>query len=40
MGTVDVCGDGVPRRVVCLGLPCKVQKLDLSRLLLTANETA
>jgi hypothetical protein len=25
MGTVDVCGDGVPRRVVCLGLPCKVK---------------
>jgi hypothetical protein len=24
MGTVDVCGDGVPHRVVCLGLPCKV----------------
>jgi hypothetical protein len=23
MGTVDVCGDGVPRHVVCLGLPCK-----------------
>jgi hypothetical protein len=23
MGTVDLCGDGVPRRVVCLGLPCK-----------------
>jgi hypothetical protein len=25
MGTVDVCGDGVPRHVVCLGLPCKVK---------------
>jgi hypothetical protein len=24
MGTVDVCGDGVPRHVVCLGLPSKV----------------
>jgi hypothetical protein len=24
-GTVDVCGDGVPRHVVCLGLPCKVK---------------
>jgi hypothetical protein len=24
MGTVDVCGDGVSRHVVCLGLPCKV----------------
>jgi hypothetical protein len=24
MGTVDVCGNGVPLRVVCLGLPCKV----------------
>jgi hypothetical protein len=23
MGTVDVCGDGVPRHVMCLGLPCK-----------------
>jgi hypothetical protein len=23
MGTVDVRGDGVPRHVVCLGLPCK-----------------
>jgi hypothetical protein len=23
MGTVDVCGDGVPIHVVCLGLPCK-----------------
>jgi hypothetical protein len=23
MGTVDVCGDGVPLHVVCLGLPCK-----------------
>jgi hypothetical protein len=23
MGTVDVGGDGVPRHVVCLGLPCK-----------------
>jgi hypothetical protein len=25
MGTVDVCGDGVPLHVVCLGLPCKVK---------------
>jgi hypothetical protein len=25
MGTVDVCGDGVPLYVVCLGLPCKVK---------------
>jgi hypothetical protein len=25
MGTVDVCGDGVPHHVVCLGLPCKVE---------------
>jgi hypothetical protein len=24
MGTVDVCGDGVPLIVMCLGLPCKV----------------
>jgi hypothetical protein len=24
MGTVDVCGDGVPLHVMCLGLPCKV----------------
>jgi hypothetical protein len=24
METVDVCGDGVPRHVVCLGLSCKV----------------
>jgi hypothetical protein len=23
MGMVDVCEDGVPRHVVCLGLPCK-----------------
>jgi hypothetical protein len=23
MGTVDVCVNGVPRHVVCLGLPCK-----------------
>jgi hypothetical protein len=23
MGMVDVCGDGVPLYVVCLGLPCK-----------------
>jgi hypothetical protein len=22
MGTVDVCGDGVPLHVMCLGLPC------------------
>jgi hypothetical protein len=21
----NVCGDGVPRHVVCLGLPCKVE---------------
>jgi hypothetical protein len=25
MGTVDVCRDRVPRHVVCLGLPCKVE---------------
>jgi hypothetical protein len=25
MGTVDMCGDGVPGHVVCLGLPCKVK---------------
>jgi hypothetical protein len=25
MGTVDVCGDEVPRHVMCLGLPCKVK---------------
>jgi hypothetical protein len=25
MGMVDVCGDGVPHHVVCLGLPCKVK---------------
>jgi hypothetical protein len=25
MGKVDVCGDGVPRHVVCLRLPCKVK---------------
>jgi hypothetical protein len=25
MGTVDMCGDGVPRHVMCLGLPCKVE---------------
>jgi hypothetical protein len=25
MGTVDVCGDGVPLNVMCLGLPCKVR---------------
>ena len=24
METVDVYGDGVPRHVVCLGLPCTV----------------
>jgi hypothetical protein len=24
MGTVDMCGDGVPRHVMCLGLLCKV----------------
>jgi hypothetical protein len=24
-GTTDVCGDGVPRHVMCLGLPCKVK---------------
>jgi hypothetical protein len=23
MGTIDVCGGGEPRHVVCLGLPCK-----------------
>jgi hypothetical protein len=39
-GTVDVCGDRVPWHVVCLGLPCKVLKLDSNRLLLAANETA
>jgi hypothetical protein len=38
MGTVDVCGDGVPRHFVCLGLPCKDKNSD--RLLLAANETA
>jgi hypothetical protein len=25
MGTIDMCGDGVPLHVVCLGLPCKVK---------------
>jgi hypothetical protein len=25
IGTVDMCGDGVPLHVVCLGLPCKVK---------------
>jgi hypothetical protein len=41
MGTVDMCGDGVPLHVVCLGLPCKdKKKLDSNRLLLAANETA
>jgi hypothetical protein len=25
MGSVDVCGDGLPHHVVCLGLPCKVK---------------
>jgi hypothetical protein len=25
MRIVGVCGDGVPRHVVCLGLPCKVK---------------
>jgi hypothetical protein len=39
MGTTDMCGDGVPLHVECLGLPCKV-KLDSNRLLLAANETA
>jgi hypothetical protein len=39
-GTIDVCGDGVPLHIVCLGLPCKVLKLDSNRLLLAANETA
>jgi hypothetical protein len=39
MGMADVCGDGVPLHVVCLGLPCKV-KLDSNHLLLAANETA
>ena len=24
-GTDDMCGDGVPLHVVCLGLPCKVK---------------
>jgi hypothetical protein len=24
-GTIDMCGDGVPLHVVCLGLPCKVK---------------
>jgi hypothetical protein len=32
--------DGVPWHVVCLGLLCKVLKLDSNRLLLAANETA
>jgi hypothetical protein len=27
MGTIDVCGDGVPLHFVCLDLPCKVQNL-------------
>jgi hypothetical protein len=40
MRTVDVCGDGMPRHVMCLGLTCMVHKLDLNRLLLVANETA
>jgi hypothetical protein len=40
MGTIDVCGDGVPRHVVCLGLPCQDKKLDSNRLLLAATETA
>jgi hypothetical protein len=39
MGTIDVCGDGVPLHVLCLGLPCKV-KLDSNRLLFTANENS
>jgi hypothetical protein len=25
MGTTDMCGDGVPLNVVCLGLPFKVK---------------
>ena len=25
MGTIDMCGDGVPLHVACLGLPCKVK---------------
>jgi hypothetical protein len=25
MGTIDVCGNGVPLHVVCLDLPCKVK---------------
>jgi hypothetical protein len=25
MGTFDMCGDGVPLHVMCLGLPCKVK---------------
>jgi hypothetical protein len=40
MGTIDMCEDGVPLHVVCLGLPFKVWKLDSNRLLLAANETA
>jgi hypothetical protein len=25
MGMADMCGDGAPLYVVCLGLPCKVE---------------
>jgi hypothetical protein len=25
MGTVDMCGDGVPLHVMCLDLPCKAK---------------
>jgi hypothetical protein len=25
MGTIDMCGDGVPLHIVCLGLPCMVK---------------
>jgi hypothetical protein len=39
MAMVDVCGDGVPLHVMCLGLLARL-KLYSNRLLLTANETA
>jgi hypothetical protein len=39
MGTADVCADGVPLHVVCLGLPCKVKTRFESSASL-ANETA
>jgi hypothetical protein len=39
MRTVDVCGDGVPLHVVCLGYLARL-KLNSNRLLLVANETA